>query len=138
MIAVSLINFEIFFLKILRLGAFWILGSRLFHPIMTHGKKVFLKKLCLTLKWGILFVFLVEKGLVKFGIILKIYFGDWSFKILQKQHSLLYHCMCCRDSLPSSSKSFWLDVPLIAPVMAPLYWIRPFFLEKMHYMLDHR
>ena len=77
---VSLINFKIFFLKILRLGEFWISGSSLFHSMMTDGKKVFLKKLCLILKWGILFAFLVGYGLFNLGIILKRYFGDWSFK----------------------------------------------------------
>ena len=79
---VGLLNFKIFFLKILRLGAFWISGSSLFHSMMTDGKKVFLKKLCLTLKWGILFPFLVKCDLVNLGIILKRYFGDWSFKVL--------------------------------------------------------
>ena len=74
--AAGLINF-----KILRLGSFWISGSSLFHSIMTDGKKVFLKKLCLTLKWGILFVFLVEYGLINLGIIWKRYFGDCSLKI---------------------------------------------------------
>ena len=78
---VGLINLKIFFLKILRLGAFWISGCSLYHSMMTNGKKVFLKKLCLTLKW-VLFVFLVEYGLFNLGIILKRYFGDWSFKIL--------------------------------------------------------
>ena len=82
LIAVGLINFKIFFFKILTLGAFWITGSSLFHPMMTDGKKVFLKKFCLTLKRGILFAFLVEYGLFNLGIILKRYFGDWSFKIL--------------------------------------------------------
>ena len=66
----------------IKVGAFWISGSSLFNSIMTDGKKVFLKKLCLTLKWGILFAFLVGYGLFNLGIILKRYFGDWSFKIL--------------------------------------------------------
>ena len=57
---VGLINFKIFFLKILRLGVFWISGFSLFHSIVTDRKKVFLKKLCLTLKWGVLSAFLVE------------------------------------------------------------------------------
>ena len=65
--AVGLINFKIFFLKILRLGAFWISGSSLFHSMMTDGKKVVLKKLCLILKWGILFAFLVGYGLSNVG-----------------------------------------------------------------------
>ena len=71
--AVGLINFKIFFLKILRLGTFWISGSSLFHSMMTDGKKVFLKKLCLTLKWGILFAFLVKYGLINLVMILKRY-----------------------------------------------------------------
>ena len=78
--AVGLIKFRTLFLKILRLGAFWILGSSLFHSIVTDGKKAFLEKLCLTSKWGILFAFLVEYGVVNLGIILKIYLGDWSLK----------------------------------------------------------
>ena len=41
---VSLINFMIFFLKILRLGEFWISGSSLFHSMMTDGKKVFFEE----------------------------------------------------------------------------------------------
>ena len=81
--AVGLIIFKIFFLKILTLGgAFWISGSSLFHSIMTDGKKVFLKKLYLTLKWGILFAFLADNGLVNLGIILKGFFGDWPFEIV--------------------------------------------------------
>ena len=79
---VGLRNFKIFFLKTLRRGAFWIPGSSLFHLMLTCGKKAFLKKLCLILKRGILFAFLVEYGLVNLGIISKIYFGVWSFKIL--------------------------------------------------------
>ena len=79
--AVRLINFKTFFLKILRLGAFWILRSSLFHSMMIDGKKVFLKKLYLTLKWRILFAFLVGYGLFSLGIILKRYFEDWFFKI---------------------------------------------------------
>ena len=67
--AAGLINYKIFFLKILRLGAFWTSWSSLFHSMMTDGKKVFLKKLRLTLKWGISFAFLVEYGLVNLVII---------------------------------------------------------------------
>ena len=77
---VGLINFKILFLKILKLGGFWISGSSLFHSVMTDGKKVFLKKLCLTLKWGISFAFLVEYGLFYLGIILKRYFGRLVFQ----------------------------------------------------------
>ena len=70
-VAVDLIKFKITFLQILRLFGF-----------QGHGKKTFLKKLCLTVKWGILFQSLVEYGMVNLGTILKIYFGDWSFKFL--------------------------------------------------------
>ena len=62
------------------LWGFWISGSSLFHSMMTDGKKVFLKKLCLTLKWGISFAFLVEYGLFNLGIILKRYFGRLVFQ----------------------------------------------------------
>ena len=62
------------------LWGFWISGSSLFHSMMTDGKKVFLKKLCLTLKWGISFAFLVEYGLFNLGIILKRYFGRSVFQ----------------------------------------------------------
>lgn len=48
--SLSHINFKIFFLKILRLGQFWISVSSLFHPIKTDVKEV-LNKLCLTSKW---------------------------------------------------------------------------------------
>ena len=66
----------------LRLGTFWISGSNLFHLMMTDEKKVLLKKLCFTLKLGILFAFLVKYGLIILGITSKIYFEDCSFKIL--------------------------------------------------------
>ena len=69
--AIGLINFKRFCLK--TLGPFEFQG---------HGKKVFSKKFHLTLKWGILFGSLVEYGMVNLGIILEIYFGDWSFNIL--------------------------------------------------------
>ena len=62
------------------LWGFWISGSSLFHSMMTDGKKVFLKKLCLTLKWGISFAFLVEYGLFNLEIILKRYFGRSVFQ----------------------------------------------------------
>ena len=132
MFVVGLVNFKIFILKILRLGVFWNSGSSLFHSMMTDGKKVILKKLCLTLKWGILFAFFVEYGLVNLRIIFKKHFGDWPFKILQNQQIFLYHRLCCRDSKPSSSKSFSLDVPRIAPVMATavLYWMLSTFCWK--------
>ena len=120
--AVGLINFKILFLKILRLGAFWISGSNLFHSMMTDGKKVFLKKLCLTLKWGILFAFLAVYGLFNLGIILERYIGNWSFKFYKS--SKVFCTNACVE------KSFSLDVPRIAPVMAAavLYWmLHPFY-----------
>ena len=76
------INLKIFFRKYLRPEAFWISVSSLFPLMLTDGKKVFLKKSYLTLKLGILFAFLLEYGLVNLGINLKIYFGDWYFKLL--------------------------------------------------------
>ena len=79
---VGCIKFKRFFLKIIRVGAFWISGSNLLHSLMTDGKV--LKKLCLTLKWGISLMFLVKKDLKNLKIKLKVCFGDWSFKILQR------------------------------------------------------
>ena len=130
--AVDFVNFKKFFLKILRLGAFWISGSCLFHLMITDGRKVFLNILCLTLKWGMLYALLVEYGLINLGIILKSYFGDWFFKIFKRQQNFLYHRLCCRDSKSSSSKSLYLDVPRIAPVMitAALDWMLSIFCWK--------
>ena len=42
-------------------------GSGLFHSIMTEEDKVLLRNICLTLKWGILFAFLEEYGLLILG-----------------------------------------------------------------------
>ena len=71
-----------FFLKVLRLGGFGFQGPVYSIQWWLTEKKVFLKKLCLTLKRGILFMFLVDYGLVNIGIILIRYFGDWLPKLL--------------------------------------------------------
>ena len=44
------LNFKIFYLKMLRLGALLISESNSFYSIVTDGIKVFLRKLYLTLK----------------------------------------------------------------------------------------
>ena len=59
LLADSLINFRILFLKILKLLEFLMLQSSLFHSIIVHGKKEFFKKVCLVLKKGILCIYLV-------------------------------------------------------------------------------
>ena len=43
-------NFNIFFFNISKLGTILISESNLFHSMITDGKKVFLKKLSLTLQ----------------------------------------------------------------------------------------
>ena len=110
-----------------RLGAFWISGSSLLHSMMTNKNEVFLNGLLLTLKWGILFALLVDYGLVNLRVILKTYFLDWC----------LYHRLCCRHSMLSSLKSFSLNVPRIAHVMAraSLYWI---VLNALYFWLKRR
>ena len=109
--------------------AFWIFRFSLSHSITAERKKEFWKKLCFTLNRGILLVFLVLYVLTEVGIILNRYFGHLYLKILKKQHSFLYHLLFSRVSKPSSSYSFSLDVPLIAPVIAnaALYWIESSF-----------
>ena len=52
-------NFNIVFLKIDKLLQFFILLSRLFHSVTVNGKYAFLKKICLTLNWKMLLMFLV-------------------------------------------------------------------------------
>ena len=59
LLADGLINFRILFLKILKLLEFLMLWSSLFHSIIVDGKKQFFKKVCLVLKKGILYIFLV-------------------------------------------------------------------------------
>ena len=123
------VKFKSVFLKIFKLSELQIFMSSLFHLITAEGKKEFWKKLCFTLNRGILLVFLVLYVLTEVGIILNRYFGHLYLKILKKQHSFLYHLLFSRVSKPSSSYSFSLDVPLIAPVIAnaALYWIESSF-----------
>ena len=59
LLADGLINFRLFFLKILKLLEFFMLWSSLFHSVIVDGKKEFLKKVCLVLRRGILWIFLV-------------------------------------------------------------------------------
>ena len=70
-------NCNIFFLKIEKLSEFLILLSRLFHSVTMDGKYEFLKKVCLTLNWGILSMFLVLYVLLTVEILLKRYWGDF-------------------------------------------------------------
>ena len=60
----GLISYRILFLKVLRLFELCIDISRLFHSIITDGKKEFLKKLHLKWKQGILLDDLVMHELV--------------------------------------------------------------------------
>ena len=53
MLGEDLKNFRILFIKILKLSEFRIDLSRLFHLIITEGKKELLKRLCLKGKRGI-------------------------------------------------------------------------------------
>jgi len=50
----GLIKVRICFLKTEKLSALQILASKMFHSFIDEGKKVFLKKLCLAWKGGIL------------------------------------------------------------------------------------
>ena len=70
------INFNIFFLKTEKLSEFPIVLSRLFHSVTIDGKYEFLKKVCLTLSWGILSMCLVLYELLTVGILLNRYLGD--------------------------------------------------------------
>ena len=117
-------KFKIVFLKIFKLSELRMFRSSLFHSITAEGNKKFRKKLCFTLNREILLVFLVLFILTEAGIILNRYFGHLYLKILKKQHSFLYHLLFLRVSKPSLSYSFFLDVPLIASVIAnaALYW----------------
>ena len=69
-------NCNMFFLKIEKLSEFLILLFRLFHLVTMDGKYEFLKKVCVTLNWGILPMFLVPYVLLTVGILLKRYLGD--------------------------------------------------------------
>ena len=117
------IKFKSVFLKIFKFSELRILSPSLFHSISAEGKKKFRNKLCFTLNRGICCIYSQK------GIILNRYFGHLYLKIFKKQHSFLYHLLFSRVSKPSSSYSFSLDVPLIAPVIAnaALYWIESSF-----------
>ena len=58
-------KWRIFFLNINKLSELRMPGSSFFHSKIVEGKKEFLKKLCLTLKMGMLCTFLKlnEKGI---------------------------------------------------------------------------
>ena len=71
------INFRRIFLKTFKLSELRIFRSNLFHSITKEGKKVFRKKLCFTLNWGMSLVFLVLYLLTVTGIMLKRYFREW-------------------------------------------------------------
>ena len=122
-------KFKIVFLKIFKLSELRMFRSSLFHSITAEGNKKFRKKLCFTLNREILLVFLVLFILTEAGIILNRYFGHLYLKILKKQHSFLYHLLFLRVSKPSLSYSFFLDVSLIASVIAnaALYWTESSF-----------
>ena len=73
--ALGLVNFTLFFLKVLRLTAFWVLGSNLFRSMITDGKSL-LKEPYLTLHGRILFAFLIEYVLFILWILSKWFFWD--------------------------------------------------------------
>ena len=85
----GLINFKILFLKAEKVLEFLIFKSKLFHSITVDGKKEFIKKLCLPLKWGILSLVLVLYALLMLGIILKWYSADWLW-IFWKRSRVFY------------------------------------------------
>ena len=122
-------KFQFVFLKIIKLSELRIFGSRLFHSVTAEGKNKFWKKLCFTLKRGILLVFLALYVLTEVGIILNRYFGHLYLKIFKKQHSFLSHLLFSRVSKPNSLYSFSSDIPLIVPVIAnaAFYWIESSF-----------
>ena len=121
MIPEGRMKFKSVFLKIFR--------SSLFLSINAEGKKEFGKKLCFTWNRRILLVFLVLYVLTEVGMILNSYFGYLYLKLLKKQHSFLYHLLFTNVFKTSSSYSFSLDVPLIAPIIvnAALYWMQSRF-----------
>ena len=76
------VNFERLFLKIFKLSELGIFRSNLFHLMTTEGKKEFRKKLCLTLNWEILLVFLVLFVLTVTGLTLNIVFlENYGYKL---------------------------------------------------------
>ena len=75
-------NCKIIFLELAIFSNLRVIKSSLIQSNTVEGKKEFLKKLCFTLKRGILFTFLVLQVLFKERIILNKYFGYWLLKIL--------------------------------------------------------
>ena len=65
----SLINFKILFLKTEKASE--VFKFKLSHSMTVDGKKEFLKKLCLALKWGMLLLVLVLYALLTLGSIQK-------------------------------------------------------------------
>ena len=53
-------KWKIFFLNIDKLSELWMAGSSLFYSEIVEGKKEFLKKICFTLKTGMLHTFFDE------------------------------------------------------------------------------
>ena len=79
------INFNTLFLKIEKLSEFLILLYRLSYSVTRDGKYEFLKKkICVTLNWGILSMFLALYVLLTMRILLTRYLGDWFLMSLKK------------------------------------------------------
>ena len=79
----GLINFKILFLKAEKVLEFLIFKSKLFHSMTVDGKKEFIKKICLSLKRGILQLILVLYAWLTLGSILERISGDWPVNILK-------------------------------------------------------
>ena len=85
----GLMKFNKCFLKIFKEAELQISRSSLLQSLITYGKNLFLKKLCLILKGVMLFEFLVMCILLLLGIKLNKYRGDLLLSILKKRHSFL-------------------------------------------------
>ena len=72
----GLINFKILLSKTEKASEFVIFKFKLSHSMTVDGKKEFIKKLCLALKWGMLLLVLVLYALLTLGSILERYSGD--------------------------------------------------------------
>ena len=118
-------KWRIFFLNIDKLSESRMASSSLFHSERVEGKKEFLKKLCFTLKMGMLCTALEVWNECPTGIKWNRYRGCSFLKTLHKRQSFLYQGQSLWGSKPNSWFSFSLGVPLIAPVIArqALYWI---------------
>ena len=75
------INFKRLFLKTFKLSELRIFRSNLFHSMTVEGKKEFRKKLCFTLNWGMLLVFLVLDLLPVTGIMFKKFLDSDFYKL---------------------------------------------------------